>query len=1028
MIRLLFYIVFFYSSTAVAQQNGYLFRHIDQLDGLLHNSVFAIAQDSKGFMWISTANGLQRYDGFRFKNYEKELKTLPYSTPIKNIYQDEEKNIWITNSRLASINSIKNTATVYDEATYFKNSADKFVTYTDEHQKKWFLNRYSLYFTDSLTGEVKLYSTYTPKPSSTLANFIYKDSSRNCTWVTKYHNLMMFDEKTRRIYTSVYNPLNNPVLKAFADKLISFILIDSQDNIWAAEWGSSIYKYDTYLHTCITYPTIGKIKTGTGSSKLHETIITLCMYEDSHKNIWIGNDHNGLYRYKPGNDKLEVISGKDIEQLGLQYNHYFMCISEDRDGNIWLGTDKGINIFNPYSKYYYSIRHEENKPSLPENEITSFIQTRKNSFYIGTWGGGFSIYDSLGNFEKTISPEGPYEFPLVWSFAENDDGNIWIGTQHGYIHIYVPERGTYKTIHPAELENSTIRSMAKDKAGNIWFGLNNGKIVEWEKQSSRFFTENKESIPNDIPVKNIFIDKLNKIWISTDDGLLQFNPEKHQFIAHYYISKNKAYPYYSDVINGIEQQNDSLLIIGTMRCGFFFFNTHSNSFTRHNDFPIEKAINIYAIKKDAGNNLWMTSDYQIYQLRAEDNKLLKYDVPTGLMNASFEMLNIYPLQNGNWLTASKTEAIIFNPEKIASNRKLYRSVVITGFKIFDQEINVDSILSQNKTLQLKSNENFVTIEFTTQTYTGNSSNVFYKLSGVDKDWVNANSNGNASYTNLTAGSYTFQVKAGEANHASVSSLNFTITPPFYASWWFITSLILVTAFIIYFIVKRRIQNIRYSAGLRHKISETEMLALRSQMNPHFIFNCLSAIDNLIQTNQQDKATTYLARFAKLIRSVLESTKHNLVPFYKDFETLQLYIELEQFRSGNKFTFTMRADDELIEGDYKVPPLLVQPFIENAIHHGLLNKLSGIRDLNIRVNVNQTTIQYLITDTGVGRIKAEAIKKQNKPEHNSYGIEISSQRVQLHNQNDQNNIVITDLICNEQVAGTEVAINIKIVNP
>jgi sensor histidine kinase YesM len=108
--------------------------------------------------------------------------------------------------------------------------------------------------------------------------------------------------------------------------------------------------------------------------------------------------------------------------------------------------------------------------------------------------------------------------------------------------------------------------------------------------------------------------------------------------------------------------------------------------------------------------------------------------------------------------------------------------------------------------------------------------------------------------------------------------------------------------------------------------------------------------------------------------------------------------------------------------------LVQPFIENAIHHGLLNKLSGIRDLNIRVNVNQTTIQYLITDTGVGRIKAEAIKQQNKPEHNSYGIEISSQRVQLHNQNDQNNIVITDLICNEQVAGTEVAINIKIVNP
>jgi sensor histidine kinase YesM len=242
-------------------------------------------------------------------------------------------------------------------------------------------------------------------------------------------------------------------------------------------------------------------------------------------------------------------------------------------------------------------------------------------------------------------------------------------------------------------------------------------------------------------------------------------------------------------------------------------------------------------------------------------------------------------------------------------------------------------------------------------------------------------------------------------------------------------MVLLAAFIIYFFVKRRIQNIRYKAELRHKISETEMLALRSQMNPHFIFNCLSAIDNLIQTNQPDKATTYLARFAKLIRSVLESTKHNLVPFYKDFETLQLYIELEQFRSGNKFVYTINADEELMEGDYKVPPLLVQPFVENAIHHGLMNKLTGERNLVINASIQAATIQYLIKDNGVGRIKAQEIKQQNKPEHNSYGIEISSQRIQLHNQNGkQNNITVTDLSCNGQPIGTEVAVNIKINNP
>ncbi len=531
------------------------------------------------------------------------------------------------------------------------------------------------------------------------------------------------------------------------------------------------------------------------------------------------------------------------------------------------------------------------------------------------------------------------------------------------------------------------------------------------------------------PVKNIFTDKDDRFWASTGNGLMQFDPGKHRYIRHYQISENRASADCSDDINGIEQQNDSTLIVGTMRCGIFFFNTRSHKFTRYTDFPEVTATNIYAIKKDTSNNLWMTSDYHIYQLRTEENKLIKYDVPEGLMNSSFEMLNIYPLQQGNWLTASKTEVIIFNPQKIASNRKHYRTVTFTGFKIFDKEISADSILNQNKTLQLRSNQNFISIEFTTQTYNGNASNIYYKLSGVDKEWVNANTKGVASYTNLAPGNYTFQVKAGEQNNqAPVSSLNIVITPPFYATWWFITALVLATAFIIYLIVKRRIQNIRYKAGLRHKIAETEMQALRSQMNPHFIFNCLSAIDNLIQTNQPDKATIYLARFAKLIRSVLESTKHNLVPFYKDFETLQLYIELEQFRSGNKFAFTMQADDELIDGDYKVPPLLVQPFIENAIHHGLLNKLNGEKNLNIRVYLQQNIIQYFIRDNGVGRIRAQEIKQQNKPEHTSYGIEISSQRVQLHNQNGQNNIVITDLVCNEKATGTEVAIKIKMDTP
>jgi ligand-binding sensor domain-containing protein len=1030
MIRLLLSILTCYCLSATAQQNNeFLFRHIDQRDGLLHNSIFSITQDSKGFMWISTFNGLQRYDGLRFKNYEKELKKFSYTIPIKNIYEDKEKNIWVSGSQVACINTVKNTAISYNKSGSLKDPEEKFVIYTDERNNKWMLSNYSLYYQDSPTGQMKLFAHYTPKSSSTLGNLIYHDSLRNCTWVTKFHELMMLDERTRRIYTTTYNPLGNPVLKAFANKSVSFILIGSNGNIWAAEWGSSIYKYNAKLKNCRVYQTVQKVSSNKTSLKLRETITTLCMYEDSHGSIWIGNDH-GLYRYEPVDDDLKIISDKVNGQKGLQYNYYFLCISEDRDGNIWLGTDKGIDIFNPYNQYFYSIVHEDNNASLPRNEITSIMQTGNRSLYIGTWGGGFSIYDSLGHFKKTVSPKGPYEYPLIWSLAENDDGKVWAGAQHGYLHIYDPVSGTYTTIHPQQLENSTIRCMIKDRFGNMWLGLHNGKIVEWEKHSSRFIVQSHGTVPNSFPVKNVFIGKNNTFWVSTENGLLRFDPDTHQFITHYLISKNNLYADCSDDINGAEQQNDSTLIVGTMRCGFFFFNTLSNKFTRYNDFSDLTATNIFAIKKDVENNLWMTSDYHIYQLRGNDGKLLKYDVSEGLMNSSFEMLNIYPIQHGNWLTASKTEAIIFNPEKMSSVQKRYKAVVITGFKIFDKEMNVDSILYQNKTMQLQSDQNFITIEFTTQSYAGIAKNIFYKLSGIDKNWVKAKDNGVASYTNLAPGDYHFQIRAGEEDTpAPVTTLNISITPPFYYTWWFKALMVLAAVLIIYFFVKRRIQNIRYKAEIRHKVSETEVLALRSQMNPHFIFNCLSAIDNLIQTNEPDKATTYLARFAKLIRSVLESTKDNLVPFYKDFETLQLYIELEQFSSGNKFTYTMHADEELMNGDYKVPPLLVQPFVENAIHHGLLNKIQGERNLALQVSLQPATILYLISDNGVGRKKAQEIKQLNKPDHNSYGIEISSQRIQLHNQNGKkNDIVITDLSCEGKPVGTEIAINIKIDNP
>jgi hypothetical protein len=230
------------------------------------------------------------------------------------------------------------------------------------------------------------------------------------------------------------------------------------------------------------------------------------------------------------------------------------------------------------------------------------------------------------------------------------------------------------------------------------------------------------------------------------------------------------------------------------------------------------------------------------------------------------------------------------------------------------------------------------------------------------------------------------------------------------------------------ILKRKNEKLRNEheqSTLKRKALELEMQALRAQMNPHFIFNCLSAIDNLIQTNQPDKATTCLSRFAKLIRGVLDSSKNNLVLFQKDFETLKLYLEMEQFRCNNKFAYELHADDELLHSDYKVPPLIIQPFIENAIHHGLLNKQDNNRQLKVDAQLKDEHIVYSITDNGIGRKKAAIIKELNRPGQKSYGIEITKERIQLHNKNGiSSDMLITDLEQEGKPVGTEAIVRIN----
>lgn len=224
----------------------------------------------------------------------------------------------------------------------------------------------------------------------------------------------------------------------------------------------------------------------------------------------------------------------------------------------------------------------------------------------------------------------------------------------------------------------------------------------------------------------------------------------------------------------------------------------------------------------------------------------------------------------------------------------------------------------------------------------------------------------------------------------------------------------------------------YNRNRRNQI-ETEKLkaelqnqVLRSQMNPHFIFNCLNSIENFIMMNDKRQASDYLNKFSRLIRSILDSSRNEVVPLSKDMEALNLYVELEQLRFNNKFNFKTFVDPALAGGDYRVPALLIQPYVENAIVHGLAHSEENDLNLTVTASLENDKIKYRIQDNGIGRNKAGEYNAHNKPHHKSVGLKITEQRINIFNGKDTDDSVsITDLYDNNKNPdGTKVEITIK----
>jgi sensor histidine kinase YesM len=305
------------------------------------------------------------------------------------------------------------------------------------------------------------------------------------------------------------------------------------------------------------------------------------------------------------------------------------------------------------------------------------------------------------------------------------------------------------------------------------------------------------------------------------------------------------------------------------------------------------------------------------------------------------------------------------------------------------------------------------------------------LKGEEPDWSPLSQRSIATYSNLSPGEYTFLVRScnggGHCNE-SPQQVHLIILAPFWQKSWFLWAMIGAGSLVLFLIFYFRIQTVRRSAQrknmrleLEKSVVELEQKALRLQMNPHFIFNTLNSIQGLIATKDTKTARLYLSKFSKLMRETLENSRESLISVEEEVSSLSHYLDLEKFSHGDTFEYNINVSEgaEI----FMIPPLLVQPFAENAIIHGLLPKNGGgLLDIRFREEGGSLVIE--IEDNGVGRISAAANNAQKSSYHKSTGLQVTQERLDLINNNGAGGIEIIDLMKGEKPLGTLVRLKVQ----
>ena len=951
-------------------------------EGLPHYYTEYVFEDSKGFLWIGTLGGIVKYDGNEMEIFTTEDGLL--SNNIITITEDTSGGIWIgTDNSLSKIgDSIKS-------YTLGENG---------QVTKKILITQSGEILAANLSGTFvynELLDSFLPHPvmGEFYTRTLIEDDNQDI-WFGGIDGLFKTIEDTvvQILIPGEHMNYHNSIVSSWKD---------FEGNLWFGT-GSGFAKY-----------TNGEIKVFDQELGVEHVYIKLFQLKDS--SFLFGTYGGGIVKFKdPYQFKRQYLSQDGITQNtvhGIEQTRggaiwlatgnklhktkrtVFEKIeisSEDKslaiyeivqnyNGDLWMATNNGILVLNPKSEEQRLI--QVSKDPQENNVISLYSDISDSSVYVGTYSGicfkyKNGICEPYGNEEQMVRGQ------AIYGIYKDSKSDVWISKNVRVL------RSRGDSVEEVFLDSihSMVFEVVEDMRGILWFATSKGLFCRKEKK-----VEQIKSIDGVLlgQIRQIEIDEKGGVWIgSSSNGVYRYDPESEEG-EHYSMKDGLS----SNFIQSLKYDKfRGCIWAGTIN-GVSQIKLNDQSFPE--EFRIIEATgfsgcNVNSLYCDSLNGVFVCS---------EDN-LFRYKTTFDAKNENVPVVRLKNIE-------------IFNE--------------VFDFTPFCQRIDK---LSIPVGLVLPHDKNHLTFRYNGIEFNQPNSILYkVKLEGFDKSWSTNTSDRFITYSNLSPGKYTLKIRAKNSENLWSDDFvySFVIDAPFYAKTWFILFVSLLVLLLLFLAIKKRDKKIKATAVIERNIAQLELKALQAQMNPHFIFNIMNNIQNLIVTEQNEKAIKLLGDFATLIRTVLDISAEKSVDLNREIQFLTTYIELDLTQYPEKYSFEFNVDENLDPENVLIPPMLLQPFIENAILHGLMHK-DDFGNLTVTISQRSESLFCTIEDNGVGRRKSKEIGSTNHP-FQSKSLNISNERIEQFNKMNklsQYKIEIIDLYDNKKNSlGTRVVLEIPL---